>query len=181
MDDSNIIIAGAKKPFWQLIIAALCFTAVIAIISSSVLYNYFNLNSFKKIGTLTEVIIYLIGIGIGFSSQKRIYVNLKTSKFRSTREVGPIKVGRWKTIKNYEYVSIFHQPLTNGAYVFEVNLWYNGNKHFELYSENNFKSALEVGYDLSEELNIDLLDATIPNDYKWIDKEALKQNAKAYT
>ena len=34
---------------------------------------------------------------------------------------------------------------------------------------------MEIAYNLSEELDIDLLDATIKNDYKWIDKEKLKQ------
>ena len=28
-----------------------------------------------------------------------------------------------------------------------------------------------MGFDLSEQLGIDLLDATTPNDYKWINKD----------
>ncbi|MBQ0768743.1 MAG: hypothetical protein KBT58_05590, partial [Bizionia sp.] len=103
-----------------------------------------------------------------------IYIDLEKSKFRSTKEIGPIKIGRWVKIENYEYVSIFTKRLNNGGLTFNVNLWYNTNRHFTLYSEPNFESAIEIAYNLSEELNIDLLDATIANDYKWIDKEALK-------
>lgn len=175
MKDENIIITGKGKPFWALIISALAFTAIVGILLSSFLYSVFNLNSFKKIGAMTEIIIYLAGIGIGFGSQKRVYVNIKESKFKSSLELGPIKIGKWNTIDNYEYVSLFYQLLGDGSYIFEVNLWYDKNKHFLLYSEYDFEDALAIAFDLSEELNIDLLDATIPNDYKWIDKEALKQ------
>ena len=43
-----------------------------------------------------------------------------------------------------------------------------------MYERNSFEDAITVGYYLSEELNIDLLDATVPNDFKWIDKEEWK-------
>ena len=177
MNKEHLIISETHKPFWQKLIAALCFTVIFGIIISFFLYNIFDLSSFKAVGTMTEGIIYLTGIGIGFSRHKKVYIDLKESKFRATTEVGPFKIGKWTTIKNYEYVSIFHQLLSDGSYIFEVNLWYDKNKHFQLYEKNNFEDALTVAYHLSEELNTDLLDATIANDYKWIDKEALKLNA----
>ena len=33
-----------------------------------------------------------------------------------------------------------------------------------------------MGFEISEELDIDLLDATVPNDYKWIDKIEWRKN-----
>ena len=176
MNKEHLIVSETPRPFWQILIAALCFTTVFGIIVSSFLYKFFDLNSFKSVGKMTEGIIYLLGIGIGFSRQKKVYVNLKESKFKSTIEVGPFKVGKWKTINNYEYVSIFFDPSKSESEIFEVNLWYDKNKHFELFAESNFEDAISVGFDVSEELNIDLLDATIANDYKWIDKEELKRN-----
>ncbi|WP_452227335.1 hypothetical protein [Lacinutrix cladophorae] len=177
MKENILCVSESPKPLWETIIAAFAFTAAFGIIVASLLYKFFNLSNFKAVGAMTEGVIYLVGIGVGFSRYKKIYVDLKNSKFRATTEVGPIKIGKWVTIKNYEYVSIFLQLLADGSYIFEVNLWYNKNKHFKLYEKNNFEDALAVAYDLSEELNIDLLDATIANDYKWIDKEALKQKA----
>ncbi|MGB1307292.1 MAG: hypothetical protein ACPG6B_00175 [Oceanihabitans sp.] len=178
MNNNLLVVSETKKPFWKLILAALCFTAIFGIILASVLYNFFILNSFKSIANLTEILIYLAAIGIGLSSHKKVYINLKQSKFRPTIEVGPIKVGKWVTIKNYEYVSVFHQLLVNGSYVFEVNLWYNNNKHFKLYEKNSFNEAMALGYEISEELNIELLDATVPNNYTWVDKEELKEKHK---
>jgi len=37
---------------------------------------------------------------------------------------------------------------------------------------------LEIGCNLPEPLNIDLLDAPIANEFKWIVKEALKKSRK---
>ncbi len=173
MDSKIIIVSESPRPMWQIIIASLFFTGVFAIV---ILFLNKNLHvigneSFEDfIHTLKNLVIF----GIGFSFKKSVYIDLKKSKFRSTFEIGPIKLGQWQTINNYEYVSIFHQPLKDGKKIFEVNLWYNGNQHWELYEKHNFKEAFLIGYEISELLNIDLLDATVPNDYKWIDKHNFK-------
>mgnify|MGYP000353802373 CR=1 FL=1 len=62
--------------------------------------------------------------------------------------------------------------------IFEVNLWYDRNKHWELYEKYNFEDAFKIAFELSELLNIDLLDATVPNNFKWIDKKASKETGK---
>lgn len=174
--NNHIVIDEKVKPFWQTIIAALAFTLALAVIVFSIFYLKWDEKNSVNSGKTFSVSIYLIGLGVGLSLHKRIYIDLKKSRFKSTNEVGPIKIGSWVTINNYEYVSIFTQPLSDGGFSFKVNLWYDKNKHFTLYEKNDFESALEVAYFLSEKLNIDLLDATIPNDFKWIDKETLKNN-----
>lgn len=83
---------------------------------------------------------------------KKVYIDIKNSKFKPSIEVGFIKIGKWKTINNYEYVSIFFDPSKSESEIFEVNLWYDRNKHFELYTRNNFEDAVSVGFDISEEL-----------------------------
>ena len=174
--NDHIVIDEKVKPFWQTIIAALAFTLALAFILYSIFYlKWDDKNSAYSGKTFTRG-LYLILIGIVLSVHKRIYIDLEKSRFRSTNEVGPIKIGNWVTINNYEYVSIFTQPLTDGSFTFKVNLWYDKNKHFTLYEKNNFESALELAYILSEKLNIDLLDATIPNDFKWIDKDSFKNS-----
>ena len=52
---------------------------------------------------------------------------------------------------------------------------YDTNKHWELYTNTDYRDAFLIGFDLSEQLDIDLLDATTPNDYKWIDKEQWRE------
>ena len=125
-----------------------------------------------------EVVIYLFGIGVAFSFQKSIYINLKELQFRSTFGIGPIKLGKWKTVPNPQYVSIFKQPLVDGNHIFEVNLWYQKNKHWELYEKHDYVEAYKIGFELSEELNIDLLDSTEANNYRWVNKLATNQSGE---
>lgn len=170
----NIIISESDRPIWQIPIAALFFTIASGLIIFSN-YKWATADvSISFIFSNFEFAAYLTFAGIGFCSKKSIYVDISNSRFRPTIGVGPLKFGRWQTIKNYQYVSVFHQPLKNGDYIFEVNLWYDNNKHFELYEENDYKEAFLIGYELSEQLNIDLLDATVPNDFKWVDKDEWK-------
>ena len=170
------------RPLWQRLIAALFFTAAIAFLAYA-LYNanWTNDNAIN-IGHDIKSFIYLVAFGVAFSFHQSVYIDLEKSKFRSTIEIGPIKLGQWKTISNYEYVSIFHQPLENGEKIFEVNLWYDRNKHWELYTKHDFNEAFLVAFDLSELLQIDILDATVPNDYKWINKDAsIKEKKMIYS
>ncbi len=175
MADAHIIVSGSKRPFWQIFIASLIFTFA-AVLLLWIIYNTFLRPEIYLTSIISSrVVIYLIAIGTFFSFRKSVYIDLGQSRFRSTFEIGPVKLGQWKTIHSYEYVSVFHQPLKNGDRIFEVNLWYDTNKHWELYEKNNAKEAFEIGYEISEYLQIDLLDATVPNDFRFIDKSLLRQ------
>lgn len=175
MANAHIIVSGSKRPFWQIFMASLIFTLATALLFW-IIYNTFlrpevSLTSLKS----SRIVIYLVGIGTLFCFKKSVYIDLSQSRFRSTFEIGPLKMGQWKTIQSYEYVSVFHQPLINGDKIFEVNLWYDTNKHWELYEKNNAKEAFQIGYEISEYLQIDLLDATVPNNFRIIDKSLIKQ------
>ena len=170
----NIIISESARPIWQIPIAALFFS-----VATFILLLALNDIDFSEKGLILflhrlEPGIIFVSIGIGFTLTKSIHIDIENSKFRPTYNIGPLKIGQWQTIKNYQYVSVFHQPTIGGDYIFEVNLWYDNNKHFELYEENDYKEAFLIGYELSEQLNIDLLDATEPNNFKWIDKDEWK-------
>ncbi len=120
MDSKHIIISENPRPLWQIMIASLFFTLAFAFI---IFFFYKKWNSIdgKSIARLVDAICYLIVIGVTFSFKKSVYIYIKKSKFRSTFEIGPIKLGQWQTINNYEYVSIFHQPLKDGNKIFEVS------------------------------------------------------------
>lgn len=176
--ENNIIVSEKQRPLWQRLIASLFFTAAISLLLYTVFKaNWTDENSIN-IGHNIKSVIYLISFGIAFSFHQSVYINIKQSKFRSTIEIAPIKLGQWKAINNYEYVSIFHQPLDDGNKIFEVNLWYDRNKHWELYEKYNYKEAFLIGFEISDLLDIGLLDATVPNNYKWVDKKTSKEKSK---
>jgi len=121
--------------------------------------------------------VFLI-LGFGFSSIKNVLFDLKNNKYKDEYAVGPIKFGRWKKLPKIKYVSLFKQPLKDGNYIFEVNLWYKRNKHFNIYKNNYFETALEMAFYIASKLNIKLLDATKANDYKYLDMGELKKKFK---
>jgi hypothetical protein len=176
--NKNIIVSEKQRPLWQRIIASLFFTAAIALLLYTLFKQNWSDENLINIGHDIKSGIYLIGFGVAFSFHQSVYIDIENSKFRATFEIGPVKLGQWKTISNYEYVSIFHQPLEDGNKIFEVNLWYDRNKHWELYEKYDYKEAFLIGYEISELLQINILDATVPNNFKWIDKKTSKETGE---
>lgn len=179
MKDTNIIVSETNRPYWKLVLAALVFTTVIYLIFGD--YKNFQLGEAYLIQFVENklfAIIMLTAAGVILSTHKKVYIDISQSRFKPTTEIGFLKFGRWQTIRNYDYISVFYNRVTRDGECFIVNLWYDTNQYFELYSRDNFEDAVSVAFDLSEVLNIDLLGATVPDDFKWIDKDALK--AKQY-
>lgn len=176
--NKNIIVSEKQRPLWQRIIASFFFTSGIAFLAYALYKTNWNDDNLIYIGHDIKSFIYIMSFGVMFSFHKSVYIDIIQSKFRATYEIGPVKFGQWKTINKYEYVSIFHQPLEDGENIFEVNLWYDRNKHWELYEKYDYKEAFLIGYEISELLKIDILDATIPNNYKWVDKKATKEKGE---
>lgn len=73
----------------------------------------------------------------------------------------------------FEYVSLFAVNETT----FEINLW-SKKTSTGIYMKSIFKEAFTIAFELSEVLKIDLLDATIPNNYKWVNKKASKEKGE---
>lgn len=178
MKDEHIIISERNRPYWQIPIASLIFTSAIGLLIFYLYKTDWKDDHLIDLGHNIKSVIYLFAFGVAFCYQKSVYIDTKKSKFRQTFEIGPIKLGEWKTITNLEYISLFHEPLTDGNKIYEINLWYEKNKHWELYEEYDYSEAFKIGFKLSEQLNIDFLDATVPNNYKWIDKKASKKSGK---
>lgn len=102
------------------------------------------------------------------------YFNFKEGKFKRQVAIGIFKYGKWKPLPELNYVALFSP---DGA-VFQINLWYGRNKHWDLYEKYSFDTAFTIAFELSEELNIDLLDSTEPYNFKWVNKEASKAEGK---
>jgi hypothetical protein len=177
----NIIVSERPRPIWQIPVAALFFTIAAMFLISLVYRLKFNEEHIILALHQLDAVLWFSSIGVMFCYKKQIQIDIKNSRFKPAIAIGPIKIGRWQTIKNYKYISVFLQPLVDGSTTFEVNLWYDHNKHFELYFIDDYTEAFLIGYDLSEQLNIDLLDATVPNDFKWVDKNAWKAKIREGT
>ena len=168
MVQNEILISQGDRPWWQRVIAAIFFTGMF-------IFLYYFLTSFniydsgeklKSSVTFLQMAIFLFAGGVSFSIFRDYHFNFKEKKYKILICIGPFKIGRWKRFENLEYISVFKN--TKG--IFEINLWYNRNKHFNLSIHSNADTALFLGKEISKRLEIELLDATNPHHSKWIDK-----------
>lgn len=150
MKNDKIFIAGRRRPLWQVLIAAALFTIGFCIFVSFSYHGYKRGPLFEGTAYGLKMLIYFWGAATAFTFTRGIQIDAQNSKFKNTFKIGPLKLGEWKKIPSPEYVSVFQQPLSNGAYIFEVNLWYDTNKHWELYTNTDYKEAFLIGCDLSE-------------------------------
>ncbi|KXN98162.1 hypothetical protein LS48_12940 [Aequorivita aquimaris] len=167
MEQKEILISQGNRPFWQIILAALFFTGML--ICLYFFFNTFNIfESTKKVRNslnFLTVAIFLFGGGISFSIVRDYHFNFKEKKYKILFCVGPVKIGSWKSFKNLEYISVYR----NKKNFFEINLWYDRNRHFNLAIQNKADIALIIGKELAKKLKIELYDATDPHNPKWVD------------
>lgn len=162
----NAHISEGTRPLWQIIIAALFYTA--AFVSLYLFYETFTLDLNQKRITayfdIFKITGILIMLGISFSLVKDYQFDFKNNQYRIIKRVGPFRLGRWQNFQSLDYISVFKK--NESKYV--VNLWYNKNKHFSFGMSNRPETALYIGSELSKKLKIDLLDATDPHNSKWV-------------
>ena len=176
LNQKEIVISQAKRPFWQIIIASFLYTLSIFFL----FYGFYKLYVMGLHETNTKIIkgnvslfslsIYAFLGGLKFSVQKTIFINTLKQKLKTQFSVGIFNVNYHSEIPELNYVSVFKNP--NRDFV-EVNLWYSRNKHFNVYNYENVDEAMRFGLLFSNKLNLDLLDATEKGNSKWIDKTEL--------
>jgi hypothetical protein len=166
----NTIISEGNRPWWQRVIAAIFYTGIIYVLFIFFVTLKFSgkTDDLKSSLSILELLIFLVPGALSFSVVRNFLFDLEHKKFKIEYCVGPIRVGKWKDLPNIEYVSVFKQPLKEGKFIFEANLWYQRNKHFEVYSSDNKEAAFEMGIQISKILNVKILDATVPNKHHWV-------------
>ena len=183
MDDNkkDIIISEGNRPVWQVVIAAFLYTiTVVTLITSIFDLEFFVGPDFKlHSSNYIRLSIFSFIMAVRFSTVKNILLDIKNKRYKTELAVGIFKMGKWKPLPNVEYISVFKQRTghdSNGdgtndtvGEIYDVNVWYNTSKHFTIYSNFEFEPAFEMGKHIAVQLNVDLLDASVPNDSKWVE------------
>ena len=123
----------------------------------------------------TAIVLIVILTVIGLSYRQRLYIDLENQRYRPTIETGPLKLGQWVNIKNPKYISVFKKGYSGFQTLYQVNLWFGKNRHINIFEMFDEEESMNMGFEVSEILNIDLLDATVHGDFKWIDKDKWRQ------
>ncbi len=163
----EVIISQGNRPFWHNIIAAFFYTVVVFCIVFFFLDFEFSLRADYAVQQMDYIDIASSALAgaFYFSVIQAYYFDFKNKQYKHESAYLIFKLGKWKPLPILEYISVFKKEEA----VYEVNLWYVRNKHFKIYRMFDEDEAMQVGKQLAASLNIDLLDATVANDSKWID------------
>lgn len=163
-------LSEADRPAWQSILAAVSFT-----VSAFCLYfliRQFVISGLDNMEAIKALIILGIvagGSGVKLSMGKSYLFDFKNHHYKLIHRIGPFQYGKWKILRQFEYVSL--RQLDWDA--FEVNLWFNKSRHFNMGLYGDYNAAKDVSYRLAVKFEIDLLDSA-QNEERWTTFEQIK-------
>ncbi|NRA91585.1 MAG: hypothetical protein HRU26_02705 [Psychroserpens sp.] len=136
------------------------------------------------VSILNGIVMFIMSFLLLRSDGTEIDLNAKT--YRKTMSYLGLKVGKWQALPVSEYISVFSTEeaitvraisaqTTNTNSIIHLNLFFQGNKKITDYETKTFADAFDVALHIADALLIDLLDATVKGDFKWVDKEELRK------
>lgn len=169
-NEFELVVSQGKRPFWQRLFAAICFTGVLYLLFSTawLFYQYGFSLAPKAAGASFQLIAYFLATGIGFSVTKTILIDTDENKLISRFCIGPFSRDVLSEVPELEYVSVFLDA--KGFY--QANLWYKGNKHYKMYKFDEKQQAMDFATLAANRLKLDLLDATEKGNSKWIEQKS---------
>ena len=132
-------------------------------------------------GDLLKIILYIILLFIVFITslvpiiiRHVIHIKFNELKIKHSHELGIWTYHeKWQDLEGFEYISVFKV-----AESYQVNLWYEDKSILNLFVIENFEDAIENAYQISVKLNVDLLDASVKGNHRWVDKNLYAENSK---
>lgn len=120
----------------------------------------------------------LCGMSVFFFSKDGSEIDLDSKTYRTFFSLFGYRFGKWKTLPDVEYVSVFKTAEINtvrslGAEanvksdVIQLNLFYNRNQKITAYTTKYEADAFKIAREIAQILNIDILDAT-KSESKWL-------------
>lgn len=172
LNQNEILISQYKRPFWHFILGGLFYLAAIGVTFFAFYKLYTSPEDYsyeKDLGGNLTIALFFFVAGLGSSIVRTRYLNLEKEKLQTEFRLWFLKMKSQSSMPELEYVSVFKNE---GAETFEVNLWYEGNHHFNVDYFNEPEPAFEYGRQFAERLNLKLLDATEKGNSKWIENTA---------
>jgi hypothetical protein len=174
MDSKNkefeLIVAQGKNPWWKLLLSVAFFSLLAWVISENIIMfsNYgFHEDTFRAFSKSLFIFGFSLTGGIVFAVTKTILIDIDKDLLISRFNVGPFSKDVKSTVPQLEYVSVFYDQKE----MYQVNLWYVRNKHYNMYVFEHKEDAFQFGEMVADKLNIDLLDATERGNNKWVEKK----------
>ena len=166
----EVVIRQGKRRWWQLVLSAAFFTLMLYCLYDNVLSVYFDAS--EETGVRAAKSLYdralFFTLGVYNAMENDILIDTGSNLLVTRYRVGPITVSRRTVAPKLEYIAVFsHEPE-----VYEVNLWYQGNRHFKMYKFEEKAAALALAQKVAARLDLDILDKTVRGESKWIERTA---------
>jgi len=170
--EKEIIVTEGVLPLWSKVLGAICFCLMAFFI-----IKLLPLQSYRADDNLGEKYLLAACLALNFALILVMVINIKfdlvKKRYKRQYTFGFVKLGLWRQLPNIEYVSVFKQMYYNEenddtSHQYNVNLWYNGTKHFTVYTHPIAEACMNIGKSVAIKLDVDLLDATVANDYRWV-------------
>ncbi len=161
-----------KVPIWRTILGLLTACIAIYILLNGVLFGF-----------------VAIALSVVVLQSEGCQIDLESKTYRKTYSILGLNFGKWKPLPEVEYVSVFATTQTTAVWVssastnvtesiYAINLFHNRNQKIEANVTFDKKDAFDVALHLADALETDMLDATVTGDFKWMDKNAYRDNGK---
>ena len=166
--EHELIVSEGKKSRPEKIIAAFFYTVFFFLVVA-VLYNVLIDESswifIQSIYAPLTGALFCLAFALNYSIEKTILIDLKKDKLIYRFSFGPYEHNQFSTVPKLEYVAVFK----NIEGIYEVNLWFNGNKHYRMDHFDKSTEAFDFAKVVTSKLNLRLLDATKKGDTHWIE------------
>ncbi|WP_339916072.1 hypothetical protein [Yeosuana marina] len=178
MYDKELTIREPKVPWFNRILFSVIFSAFLTFIIYFFSDNVINELTTLDLANATFYLIWLFGVLIVFIlpliSRHYIHFNFSNFKIMHSYSIGIFTYNeKWQNLEDLKYISVF-----NAYSGYEINLWYKKNKFLRVFALEDSNEAFEKAFSLSEKLNIDLLDARIRGNHRWVYKSAYRETGK---
>ncbi|WP_375252578.1 hypothetical protein [Dokdonia donghaensis] len=158
MIKEDVVISQGSRSLLENIIAATCYTATLFCLYQSFV-DLKHVGGYAYFGTTCFI------FGLRYSISKYYRFNFKNHRFRDMSTIGSIEWGNWVQYEELSYVAVF----LNSKDFYEINLWYDERRHFNLSNYQDLDDALDVARAIALQLELDVYDAgTDPYDTKWL-------------
>ena len=180
-NQENIIISEGRRPVWQTALAALFYTVALGLflLILFLMFKSFGVKTATGCVEIFSIALTAFIFGLRFSMINNIYFDFEKRLYNIEYAVGPVRIGKWEHLPNIEYICVFRQGWSKDSdgdgmtdasgYSYDVNVWHDRSKHFTIYSSDEREPSYELAKHLAIKLDVDFLDATIPNEKKWVE------------
>lgn len=165
----KVTIRDANPPLFFNLLASIAIVVFIVLIYKSITIPDFKADhGWKQWSGLVFGAIIVLTYGLKLVLVQQLKIDLKKRAYQKGFGIGPFSIGIWKKLPRADYISFFRQPLKNGKFNFELNIWYDNIHHIELFYFNDSEDGFNAARQVARHLKVTLLDARIPNETKEI-------------